>query len=120
MPLADVAVAALSDHVKEHGTGQDGLLLHKKDAPLARPRFGEVWRAIRTKAEMPAARFHDTRHTFASVLLSGGVSVVGHSPAELLKTYAHTIPADHERTRSVVQAAFAKAAEDDMPQAAEN
>jgi hypothetical protein len=45
--------------------------------------------------------------------LSGGVSVpataeyLGHSAAELLKTYAHLIPADHDRARSVVQAAFA-------------
>jgi len=126
VPLADVAVAALSAHVKEHGTGQDGLLLHKDGRPLARHRFGEVWRTLRTKAEMPTARFHDTRHTFASVLLSGGVSVaaaadyLGHSPAELLKTYAHMIPADHERARSVVQAAFVKAAEDDTAQAAED
>jgi integrase len=59
-----------------------------------------------------AARFHDTRHTFASTLLSGGVSVaaaadyLGHSPAVLLQTYAHLMPADHERARSVVQSAF--------------
>jgi len=46
------------------------------------------------------------------VLLSGGVSVaavadnMGHSPATLPKTYAHLIPADHDRARGVVQAAF--------------
>jgi integrase len=38
------------------------------------------------------ASYHDCRHTYASVLLSGGVSVaavadyIGHSPAVLLKT----------------------------------
>ncbi|MDQ6617284.1 MAG: hypothetical protein M3083_21700 [Actinomycetota bacterium] len=59
------------------------------------------------------ARYHDCRHTFASVLLSGGVFVaavadyMGHSPAVLLKTYAHIIPADNDRARSAVQAAFA-------------
>ncbi len=50
-------------------------------------------------------RYHDSRH--ASVLLSGGVSVaavadyMGHSPAVLLKTYAHLIPADNDRAQSV-------------------
>jgi hypothetical protein len=34
---------------------------------------------------------------------------LGHSPVELLKTYAHMVPADHEPLRSVVHAAFAKA-----------
>jgi hypothetical protein len=46
------------------------------------------------------------------VLLSGGVGVaaaaeyLGHTPGVLLSTYAHLMPADHERARSVVQAAF--------------
>ncbi len=126
VPLADVALDALSAHIEEFGTGQDGLLLHSNGRPLSRPRFGEVWRSLRMQAAMPTARFHDTRHTFASVLLSGGVSVaaaadyLGHSPAELLKTYAHLVPADHERARSVVQAAFAKATDDSSARAAED
>lgn len=71
-----------------------------------------VWDQLRRRAGLPEARFHDTRHTYASVLLSGGVSVaaaaeyLGHSPAELLRTYAHLMPADHDRARSVVQSAF--------------
>ena len=46
--------------------------------------------------------------TFASTLLSGGVSVaaaadyLGHSPAMLLSTYAHLMPADHDRARAAV------------------
>jgi hypothetical protein len=57
--LADVALDALSAHIEEFGTGQDGLLLHSKGRPLARPRFGEVWRSVREQAAMPTARFHD-------------------------------------------------------------
>ena len=47
-----------------------------------------------------------------NLLLSGGVSVaaaadyLGHSPAELLRTYAHLVPQDHDRARSIVQAAL--------------
>jgi integrase len=81
-------------------------------APTRRQRFGETWRKLRTTAALPKARFHDTRHTFASVLLAGGVSVpacaeyLGHSPAELLRTYAHLVPKDHDRARATLQAAF--------------
>lgn len=113
VPLADVAVEALAQHVERFGTGVDGLILHEAGQAVPRQRFGHVWRAIRRRAGLPAARFHDTRHTFASTLLSGGVSVpaaaeyLGHTPAVLLKTYAHLVPADHDRARSAVQAAFA-------------
>ena len=75
---------------------------------------------------MPAARYHDTRHTYASILLSGGVSVaaaadyLGHSPAELLKTYATWFRRITKRARSVVQAAFAKAAADTSARTAED
>jgi integrase len=79
---------------------------------VRRQRFGQVWRYLRARADLPAPRFVDTRHTFASVLLSGGVSgpatadYLGHSPAVLLRTYAHLMPADHDRARATVQAAF--------------
>jgi integrase len=120
IPLADVAVEELAAHLAEHGTGVTGLVLHEDGQLISRQRFGRIWRALRTRAELPAARFHDTRHTYASTLLSGGVSVaaaadyLGHSPAVLLGTYAHLMPADHERARAVVQAAFTRAAEDSL------
>jgi integrase len=114
VPLADVVLEELSAHLAEYGTGRDGLLLFQADGrPMVRPRFGVIWRQLRDRAGLPSARFHDTRHTFASTLLSGGVSVaaaaeyLGHSPGELLRTYAHLLPADHDRARAVVQAAFA-------------
>jgi hypothetical protein len=45
-------------------------------------------------------------------LLSGGVPIpaaadyLGHAPTVLLSTYGHLLPEDHDRARSVVQAAF--------------
>lgn len=141
--LADVALEALARHVEAFGTGEGGLVLHEVGRPVRRQRFGKVWRALRRRAGQAdpecaacegtgqvkadrcacvwigaaTARFHDTRHTYASVLLSGGVSVaaaadyLGHSPAVLLKTYAHLIPADHDRARAVVQKAFTQRGE---------
>jgi integrase len=113
VPLADVAVDALAAHLRAYGTGDEGLLLYGPGGrPLARQRFNEVWRSVRARAGLPGARYHDCRHTYASVLLSAGVSVpaaaeyLGHTPAVLLKTYAHLMPADHDRARAAVQAAF--------------
>ncbi|MGI8751210.1 MAG: tyrosine-type recombinase/integrase [Acidimicrobiales bacterium] len=120
VPLADGPLADLARHLETHGADADGLVLHEAGQAVRRQRFGAVWRSLRARADLPAARFHDTRHTFASVLLSGGVPVaaaadyLGHTPSVLLKTYAHLAPADHDRARSVVQAAFARSAEDSL------
>jgi integrase len=71
-----------------------------------------IWRRLRVRAGLPTARFYDTRHTFASTLLSGGVSVVaaadflGHTPGMLLSVYAHLLPDNHDRARAVVDAAL--------------
>jgi integrase len=108
VPLADVAVDELAAHLAAFGPGRDGLVRSQT--------FGRVWRAIRETAGLPKARFHDLRHGYASTLLSGGVSVaaaaeyLGHHPAMLLTTYAHLLPADHDRARMVVQTAFADSA----------
>jgi integrase len=106
---------ALARHVELHGVGDHGLVLHGPTGrAMAQARFGYVWRTMRRRAGLPEARFHDGRHTFASTLLSGGVSVaaaaeyLGHTPAVLLSTYAHLLPADHDRARQVVEAAFGK------------
>lgn len=114
VPLAPVAVEALAAHLEQHGSGVGGLVLHRRGEPLLRQRFSETWRSLRERAEMPGALFHTCRHTYASTLLSGGVPVaaaaeyLGHSPAEPLKTYAHLMPGDDSRARSVVQAAFTR------------
>jgi integrase len=110
--LANVALDDLARHLELHGTGQDGLVLHEQGRPMSRQRFGQVWRVLRNRAELPQARFHDARHTYASILLAGGVSVpaaadcLGHTTAILLNTYAHLMPEDHDRARSAVQSAF--------------
>jgi integrase len=55
--------------------------------------------------------FHDLRQTFASTLLSNGVSIdavagwLGHaSPTITLATYAHMMPVDEDRARGVISA----------------
>jgi integrase len=84
----------------------------------------KLWQQTRGEAGLPAVRYHDTQHTFASVLLSDGVSVaaaaayLGDTPAVLLSTYAHLMPDDDDRARRTVESAFAKRAEDSLRTAA--
>jgi len=50
------------------------------------------------KAGLPVIRFHDCRHTAATLMLSHGIppvivaGMLGHSISILLNTYAHFIP----------------------------
>jgi integrase len=120
VPLADIAVEDLARSVERVATGADGLVLHENGRPVSRRRFSEVWGVLRRRAALDGVKYHALRHTYASTLLSGGVSIaaaadyLGDSPAMLLRTYAHLMPADHDRARVVVQTAFARAAEDSL------
>ena len=53
------------------------------------------WRRIRASAELDDVRLHDLRHTFASIAVSGGMSLpligalLGHSQPRTTARYAH-------------------------------
>ena len=55
------------------------------------------WEDVRTKAELPAVRIHDLRHTFASLLVSGGMTLpmigklLGHTQVQTTQRYAHLL-----------------------------
>ena len=52
---------------------------------------------VRAKAELPAVRIHDLRHTFASLLVSGGMTLpmigklLGHTQVQTTQRYAHLL-----------------------------
>jgi integrase len=57
------------------------------------------WKPLLTRAGLPDIRFHDLRHTCATLLLSKGVhpklvqELLGHSSIEItLDTYSHVLP----------------------------
>ena len=53
------------------------------------------WRSIQAVTELPDVRMHDLRHTFASLLVSGGASLpmigrlLGHTQSKTTQRYAH-------------------------------
>jgi site-specific recombinase XerD len=63
------------------------------DAGVIRP----TWRKVKTLAGVkPSARFHDLRHTFASLLVQRGVDLatvrelLGHSSLAMTQIYSHS------------------------------
>ncbi len=68
------------------------------DIPHRRPDvIRKVWSSVKEKAGIEvSARFHDLRHTHASLLLSAGTdlrtiqAILGHSSLRMVETYTHT------------------------------
>ena len=56
-----------------------------------------MWRVLRVRAGLAEG---------ARVSVAAVADYMGDSPAVLLKTYTHLVPADNDRARPVVQAAF--------------
>lgn len=67
--------------------------LAEKDQPVQEVR--RFWASVQKGAGLPGVRIHDLRHTFASLLVSGGASLemigklLGHTQARTTQRYAH-------------------------------
>lgn len=111
VPLPQVAVDALAEHVARFDIGADELLFTNGwGTPIRRSDFSKLWiPAVKTAGLPKGTRFHDLRHTYASLLIRHGESVkvvqarLGHASAkETLDTYAHMWPDSEDTTRAAV------------------
>lgn len=112
IPLPEVVAVALSEHLREFGTGPEGLIFTTATGePMRRNRWSEMWNAqIRPLEDVPEwATFHDLRHFYASLLIRHGESVkvvqarLGHASAsETLDTYSHLWPDSEDQTRNAI------------------
>lgn len=117
IPIPPVIAEALAAHIAEFGVGEHNLVFSdEKGRPLRRNRFSaQVWRRAVVDVGAPTGTvFHDLRHFYASLLIEAGESVktvqsrLGHASAvETLDTYGHLWPDSEDRTRKVVEEAFA-------------
>lgn len=120
IPLAGFVVDALAAHLAGNGSNHSRhVLVDPKGRWVDSNHFGHPWRAAVRAAAAPGVRYHDLRHTFASTLLSSGVSVkavadwLGHaSPTITLATYAHLMPADEEVARRILDSALGTPTDD--------
>jgi integrase len=114
VPLASFVLDALAEHLRRFPAEPGELVLRTPQGlPVDSDRFGHQWRRACKAAGVSGLRYHDARHTFASTLLSRGVSIkavadwLGHASATVtLSTYAHLMPADEEVARAVLDAAL--------------
>jgi integrase len=65
------------------------------------------------RAELPRVRFHDLRHTFVTVLLSGGTypkvvqEMLGHANiSQTMDTYSHVLPDMQDGAISAMESAL--------------
>ncbi|MEI6622336.1 MAG: tyrosine-type recombinase/integrase [Actinomycetes bacterium] len=112
IPLPNVVVTALSEHVRVYDIAEDGLLFcDPSNKPISRTAFSaRVWIPTVAAAKITdPIRFHDLRHYYASLLIRHGESIktvqarLGHaSAAETLDTYSHLWPDSDDRTREAI------------------
>jgi len=95
---------------------RDLVFCHANGEPLDPSYQTTIFKKAVEAAGVPAIRFHDMRHTAATILLSRGVHVklvsemLGHATIVLtLDTYSHLIPAMHGDAAAAMDAVFAAA-----------
>lgn len=92
VPLSPQAVALLT---AMRMTATDLLLFPGPRSKQPRYAIDYFWRTVRWQAGIEDVRLHDLRHTYASVLVSQGLSLpvigalLGHSQAQTTQRYAH-------------------------------
>jgi len=74
----------------------------KVGTPLSASNFLKEFKSLLEKAGLPRIRFHDLRHTAASLMLNHGIppfivsKILGHSkPSTTMDIYGHLIPTDY-------------------------
>ena len=102
VPLPPTLARRLTAHVAAHGLTPDDYLFGRNGAPLRRSHFyGRVFQPATRRAGLAGVRFHDLRHTFASLKAAQGYSGrevsawMGHGSVSFtLDTYTHLFPVD--------------------------
>ena len=118
VPLPDVVAVALSERLRQHPAGDDGLIFTTRERkPINRGYFNrEIWKPALVAAGIDPTRangMHACRHHYASVLLDAGESIkavseyLGHAdPGFTLRVYTHLMPASEDRARKAIDAAL--------------
>ncbi len=110
IPLAEVVMVEVVEHVRRYGLGPAGVLFTTdEECPLGRNDFGRVWRSAARPLGIPAGDgFHQRRHYFAPLLIGGGASItlvqdlLGHAGLSTTQIYAHLFPESADQARAAV------------------
>lgn len=96
-------------------SGSTPVCINSLGSNLEPHNFSHWWKTFRTKAGFGGLKFHELRHTQATVLLSKGTDVktvsarLGHSSASItLDMYAHSMPEIDREAASTIAEVFAR------------
>ena len=116
--LPQFLVHELSEHLRQHGPGNEGLVFSApRGGPLRRTLFRRrVWLPAVDQSVGQPCRFHDLRHTHAALLIAEGTHPkviqerLGHASIRTtLDTYGHLFEGLDEAAADSLDAAIAKA-----------
>ena len=102
LPLAKDTIDALDQQKKKVGSSP-WVFPSPGDGPMSPGSVLHMLHRVLKRAGLTRVRFHDLRHTFATLALQNGVDVLGHYSAGFtLDTYAHmTTAAQKEAARAM-------------------
>lgn len=92
VPLSDAALEVLDEIGTE---GKYEYVFVNRETGTRYVHITHTWHRLRAKAGLPWLRFHDLRHSFASMLVNAGRSlyevqqVLGHADSRVTQRYAH-------------------------------
>ncbi len=110
MPVADVTLAELSQHLSTWPADLGLVFTNARGGPIQEHPFRQAWATARRRAGIPEwATPHHLRHYYASLLIAGGESVkvvqarLGHASAKTtLDIYGHLWPERDDQTRRIM------------------
>ncbi len=125
--LGDVAARALKMHrarqkaeklMAGDAWQESGLVFPNEIGELLKPNIlYNYFQRLLKRAGLPKIRFHDLRHTCATILLARGIPVkqvsemLGHSDIAItLRVYGHVLPTMHEAAASMMDTVFSRRA----------
>jgi integrase len=101
---------------------QDVMFCGRPGVPLSPSTLTQRYKCLLKEAGLPALRFHDLRHTAASLMLHKGVSVLvvskrlGHAKASItLDIYGHLVPSMQEQAAEVMDEITTPVSLPDLP-----
>jgi integrase len=101
--LPQAAIDALLEHRKrvlaDGLAGEPRVFTNAVGGPIYRRNLSRTFKELLKHADCPEIRFHDLRHTAATLMIAGGVPIkvvaetLGHSrPSITIDTYVHALP----------------------------
>jgi integrase len=97
--VPDFVMQSLKEHCDSQNRNQGLIFTTSTGTPFSPRNVIRYFKQALVKAGLPEIRFHDLRHTAATLLLSEGVhpkivqEMLGHSQINLtLDTYSHVLP----------------------------